>query len=205
MQTKIRGVGQSGSEVDLKATDGGLLVNLPYQIYWTAKGYAFSAMATTAVAALVVRPTTTAAASLRNNSSNKVLVIERVFAHWLVSTAAQTYASVWVQVTAEGEAAITNDLTLRTSLNGGATGGSETFFEADDTVTDGGWYPWGTQVDTSATGVLPGAASIAEIGGRIIVPPTSIVSMHVISGLIGDTFCGGFHWFEVPESELLNS
>ena len=205
MQTKIRGLGQSGSEVDLKATDGGVLANLPYSVLWTAKGYGFQAMATAAVAALVVRPTTTAAATLRNNSTTKVLVIERVFAHWLVSTAAQTFAGLWVCVHPAGMAAVTNDITVRNSTNGGAAGGSETSFDNGATVTDDGWFPWGSQIETSATGVLPGATSIAEVGGRLIVPSTAGISLHVVSGLVGDTFTGGFFWYEVPESELLNS
>jgi len=191
-----------GQVVGLKGTLGGILHTVPYKLVWTAKGYGFQTMATAAVAALVVRPTTTAAFTLFNNHPSNSLVIERAFAHWLVSTAAQTFASIWLCSHPVGMTKPTNDITARNNTGGKVAGGSSAIADNGATVVADGWFPWGTQAETSATGVLPGAASIAEVDGRIIVPPSGAISMHVVSGLVGDTFTGGFHWFEVPKKEL---
>ena len=86
MTAKMRAIKEvDGDEVDVKATERGMLHNLPYKVVWTAKGYGWQAMATSAIAALVVRPSTTAAATLFNNSTDKNYVIERVMTHQLVS------------------------------------------------------------------------------------------------------------------------
>jgi hypothetical protein len=103
-------------------------------------------------------------------------------------------------------AAITNDITVRNSLNGGSAGGSETSFDNGATVTDDGWFPWpDVAAQAEATGVLPGACTLSRVHGRIIVPPTAGLSLQIVSSVVGNTFCAGFRWYEIPVSELTNS
>jgi hypothetical protein len=196
----------SGDLVSVKGTEGGIIGVAPYSMLYTAKGYGFQAMATSAVAALVVRPSTTAMATIRNNSANKNLIIEEVFAHNLVTTAAEGYANIWICSHPAGMAAITNDITVRNSMNGRSAGGSDTSFDNGATVADDGWFPWpDVAAQAEATGVLPGACTLARINGRIIVPPTGGISMTVVASVVGNTFCGGFRWYEVPITELANN
>lgn len=187
-----------GQEVKVKATEGGILHNLPYQVVWTAKGYSWQTMATAAVASLVVRPTTVAMATLHNNTA-KNFVIERVFAHNLVA-AAVTTSVLWICVHPIGQTAPTNDITVRNS-NSGLGAGTEGIFDNGATVNDNGWFPWG-QDSYVLTVTTPGGVLEALVGGRIIIPPTAGISMQVVSSVTTSTFCGGFHWFSVPTSEF---
>ena len=194
---------EASADVNVRGSSGGLLFNMPYSLAWTAKGYGYQAMATAAVAALVVRPTTVAMATLRNQNSNKVLVIERAFAHNLVTSAAEGYSHIWLCLHPASSGAITNDITVRNSTNGGEAGGSNTFFDNGATVTDNGWFPWPDVIgQAEATGTLPGAAVLANVNGRLMIPPTGAISLQVVSSVTANTFTAGFHWFEVPESEL---
>jgi hypothetical protein len=63
------------------------------------------------------------------------------------------------------------------------------------TVTDNGWFPWGSMGQVEATGVLPGGVSIADVNGRIIVPPQCGVSTQVVASVVGNTFTSGFDWY----------
>ncbi|MDP2662625.1 MAG: hypothetical protein Q8R28_18055 [Dehalococcoidia bacterium] len=193
----------ASADVNARGSSGGLTFTMPYYVAWTARGYGFQAMATSAVAALVVRPTGTAMATLRNQNSDKVLVIERVFGHMLVTGAAEGYAHIWLCVHPAGSATVTNDITVRNSTNGKAAGGSNTYFDNGATVSDDGWFPWPDVIgQAEAAGVLPGAAVLANVNGRIMIPPTGAISMHVVSATVNEDFTSGFHWYEVPESEL---
>jgi|SRR3990167_10232444 len=193
----------ASADVSVRGSSGGLQFNMPYSLAWTAKGYGYQAMATAAVAALVVRPTSTAMATLRNQSSDRVLVIERAFGHNLVTSAAEGYSHIWLCSHPAGSGTVTNDITVRNNTSGKDAGGSSTFFDNGATVTDNGWFPWPDVIgQAEATGVLPGAAVLANVNGRIMVPPTGAISMQVVSSVTGNTFTVGFHWFEVPQSEL---
>lgn len=200
MEVKMVGVTESGDEKKLKSTPGGLLVPGSLDLFWTAKGYGFQAMATAAVAALVVRPTTVAMATLRNKSTNKVLVIERAFAHNLVGTANSVY-SIYLCVHPVGMAAVTNDITVRNRTNGKSAGGSEADFDNGATVTDDGWFPW-SKSEHTVTITTPGGVVIAEVNKRIVIPSTAGISLQVVADVAGATFTPGFHWYEVPEAEL---
>ena len=200
MQTKILGVNQSGAEVNLLASEGGLLAGLPYQVLWTAKGYGFQAMATAAVAALVIRPSTLSIATLRNASTDKVYVMERAFAHNLVAAAQSDY-NIWLCLHPSTCAVGTDEITVRNRTNGAVAGGSSSTFENAATVVADGWFPWGGAY-TTVTVTTPGGLLVAEIGGRLIVPPNCAISISVTASVNTATFCCGFHWFEVPESEL---
>jgi len=200
MQAKIRGINSNtGDEVDVKVTPYGQVLTLPPQIIWTAKGYGFQAMATSAVAALVVRPTTTAMVTLYNNSTDKNLVIERAFGHNLVAAAQSDYG-LYLCSHPAGMTAPTNDITIRNSTNGVATS-TAGIMDVGATVVDNGWFPWGSSY-TTVTVTTPGGLLEAVVGGRIIVPPTGGISLQVVASVTGATFTCGFHWFAVPTTEL---
>ncbi len=193
----------SDADVDVKSTESGTLLTLEQRVAWTAKGYGFQAMATVAVAALVVRPGTTAIATLRNQSVSTNLVIDEVFAHNLVGTANSAY-SLWLCSHPAGMGTITNDITVRNSLNGQTAGGSVVHFDNGATVLDDGWFPWGASERTVDV-TTPGGVVISPVYGRIIVPPTGGISASIVADVTGATFTVGFRWYEVPNSEFNNT
>ena len=200
--TEIKALNEAGNTVAVKATAGGILHNLPYNVVWTAKGYGYEAMATAAVASLVVRPSTLSMATLFNNESGggKSYVIERAFAHNLVA-AAQCVSTLWLCVHPVGMTAPTNDITVRNNTGGKAAGGSLAMFDIAAAVVADGWFPWG-QDSTTVTVTTPGGVLEANVAGRIVVPPQAAISIQVVSSVNTSTFCSGFHWFEVPAKEL---
>ena len=201
MQTKVRAVDSSGDEVDLKASDGGVLWT-DMARYYTAKGYGYQTMTTAGVAALVARPAALSLLTLYNNTGNKHFVIERAMAFNLVTTAAAGFFSIWLCVHPTGMAVPAgNNIAIRNSTSG-LSAGTLGVADTDEAVADNGWFPWGPIGQCEAVGVLPSGAVSAEIGGRIIVPPTAGISIQVVASLVGETFTTGFHWFAVPEAEL---
>ena len=200
MDAEVKAQNSIGADVAVKATDGGILHILPYQVVWTAKGYGKQAMATAAIAALVARPTTTSMLTIYNPSS-KHLVMERVFAHNLVGVAGSSYG-IWLCVHPIGMTApIGNNISIRNSTSGIAAGGSATVVDTAEAVSNDGWFPWGDS-GHAVTVTVPGGSIAPEVGGRIIIPPGAGLSIHVVADTTGATFTTGFHWFEVPKAEL---
>jgi len=202
MQTKIRAIGAvDNDEIDVKATEGGVLHTTDQARIWTAKGYGWQAMATSAVASLIVRPTTVAIVSFYNNT-NKNFVIERVFAHNLVSIANGQFG-LWLCVHPVGAIAVdapVNDITVRNSTRGDVAG-TEGIFDVAATVIDDGWFPWGEN-STSVTATVPGSLAQALVNGRIILPPTAALSVSSVAQTAAVTVCIGIHYFSVPVSEM---
>jgi hypothetical protein len=191
----------SGLSQYIKTTLNGELVTADISRIWTAKGYGRQAMATAAVAAVVVRPSTTAIASLYNTSQNN-FVIERAFAHELVS-AAVTTASIWLCVHPKGTivAGYADDIVARAATSGTVASG-DGYFDIEDTVLDAGWFPWSENYGYALTTATPSVVLMANVNGRIIVPPTAGVSISVVASVNTATFTCGFHWFSVPQSEF---
>ena len=199
MQTKLRIIKDVANvEVDARGTEDGIQGNIPIQRMWTARGYGWSAMATTAIVSLVVRPTTVAAATLYNNTS-KNFVIERVFGHSLLSIANGQFG-IWLCVHPVGMTAPTNDMTTRNSLSG-LVAGTEGIFDSAATVVDNGWFPWGAS-NYSITASVPGSLVQAEVDGRIIVPPTAGISIQSVAQTAVITVQFGLTWYSVPVSEF---
>jgi len=188
----------AGVEVDVRGTEDGIPANIPIQRIWTARGYGWMAMATVAVASLIVRPTTVAIATLYNNTA-KNFVIERAFAHNLVSIANGQFG-IWLCVHPAGMTAPTNDVAIRNSPSG-LVAGTEGIFDNGATVGEDGWFPWGEN-STSVTATMPGSLAQALVEGKIIVPPTAGISISVVAQTAVVTTCCGFHWFSVPVSEF---
>ena len=193
--------GTSSTEHEAQGTPKGELLVVPAAAPWeevTRRGASWSAMNTSALAALVVRPSTVANFTLFNNNasgSDICFVIDRAFAFNLVSTAAEGRFALWLAVHPPGLSGPTNDITARASSVGKvAANSANAICDTAMTVTDDGWFPWGTQGDVEPTGVLPGGVSIAHVDGRIIVPPQCGISTQVVSSVTGNTFTSGFSW-----------
>ena len=189
---------KGGASVYVTATENGELVIADLTRIWTAKGYGWQAMATAAVASLIVRPDTVAIATLYNNTS-KNFIIERVFAHNLVSIANGQFG-IWLCVHPIGMTAPTNDITIRNNTSG-LIAGTEGIFDNGATVIDNGWFPWGEN-STSVTATVPGSLAQALVDGRIIIPPRAGISASCVAQTAAVTVCMGFHWYSVPLSEF---
>lgn len=194
----IKGTQEKGGDsVFIKTTENGEQVVADISRIWTAKGYGLQAMATTAVASLIVRPTTVAIATLYNNTS-KNFVIERVFAHNLVSIANGQFG-IWLCVHPTGMTAPTNDITIRNRTDG-QPAETQGIFDNGATVNDNGWFPWGEN-STSVTATVPGSLAQALVEGKLIIPPTAGISASCVAQTAAVTVCMGFHWFSVPVTD----
>jgi hypothetical protein len=171
-------------------------MGLPPYTESVRKGTAWQTMAVTAVAGLVVRPSTTAALEIWNGyqPAGASLVIDRVFAFNLVTTAANEGFSVWAQVTTVKAAPSSAALAIRG--NSGKAYGGSVLTAINTTVTDSGWFPWTNGLVTSGAGVTPYGCAIANVEGRLIVPPGCSLCLHVVASLVGQTFTNGAGWFE---------
>jgi len=156
-----------------------------------------TAMTTSAVAGLVVRPTTTGLITIWNgeNYGGKSLVMDRLFCFQLVSGAAQSLYTMWycnhLAMTKP-----TNDITaLRGTGDGREPDNSMVVVDVGATVLDNGWFPCGGSGEAEATGILPGGGTEWECNGRIIVKPKAGISMHVSAGTINEDFTVGAAWY----------
>ena len=193
---------QDGTLKTPKVTNGGITMTISSEVIWTSKGYAYEAMATAALASLVVRPSTLSQLTLYNNTTNKHFVIERAFAHNLVSIADGQFG-IWLCVHPTGMSIPAgNNITVRNSLSGKAANTTVGVVDTAETVVDNGWFPWGEN-STSVTATVPGSLAQALVNGRIILPPTAGISIQSVAQTAVVTTVCGFHWFAVPTNELL--
>lgn len=171
-------------------------VGLPRGAEMVRQGKAWATMSTSAVAGLVVRPGTTAAFEIFNGyaSGGKSLVIDQLFYFNLVSTAVVEGFSGWAAVTAAKAAVTSGSFVVRGSSGKGY--GGPVIAAASTTVIDSGWFPWTNAYNKAAGGVVPFGAVIAEVDGRLIVPPQCSLCLHVVSSLVGQTFTQGARWYE---------
>jgi len=159
-----------------------------------------SAITSSAVAGLVVRPTTVALATIFNGESpgGKSLVIDRLFAFNLVSGAAQSMFSLWYcnHTQLINVAKPANDIaTLRGTGDGREPDVSTVRVDVGATVVDDGWFPCGNWGEAEEAGILPGAAIEWECHGRLIVRPKSALSLHVVAGTVNEDFTVGASWW----------
>ena len=160
-------------------------------------GSGWSGMSVVAVAGLVVRPTTAAALEIHNtfSANGPSLIIDRLFYFNLVSTNLIESFSGWAQVTASKTTPAAESSFVVRGSSGQAYGG-KVVGDFGTTVVDEGWFPWTNAIQKGAGGVTPFGAQIAEVAGRIIVPPGSSLCMHVVSSVVGQTFTQGASWYE---------
>jgi hypothetical protein len=171
-------------------------IGFPLGAELVRRGTAWSVTSTEAVAGLVVRPSTTAAFEIFNGyaAGGKSLVIDRLFYFNLVSTNVIEAFSGWAQVTAAKAAPTSGGFTVRGSS--GKSYGGPVIAAASTTVLDSGWFPWTNAYQKGAGGVVPFGAVIAEVDGRLVVPPQSSLCLHVVASLVGQTFTQGARWYE---------
>jgi hypothetical protein len=169
---------------------------LPPYTEMTRKGNGWATMSTSAVAGLVVRPSTVAAFELWNGyqTGGPSLIIDRLFFFNLVSTNVIEGFSGWAQVTTSKAAPSTASLAIRG--NTGKAYGGAAINAVGTTVIDSGWFPWTQAYNKGAGGVVPFGAVVANVEGRLIVPPGSSLCLHVVSSLVGQTFTQGASWYE---------
>lgn len=196
-----RYLGGSGEEVYQKGDRYGnayIAQALPSYAVLSKEGNGWQVMATAAVAALVVRPSTVALGTLWNGEADggKSYIIDRIFAQQLVSAAAASRWGIWACVHPIGMAAPTADITAIKSMAGKTSYGGTARFDVDATVVDDGWFPWGDSKDVEATGALGGAQSCPLIEGRIILPPSAGLSIHIVASSVDEDFCVGVSWYE---------
>ena len=161
------------------------------------RGNGYSTMATSAVAALVVRPTTAAALEIWNNTPGKVMVVDRLFSHNLVSstTGLGGGATIYAMVTLP-KAAPTDAALAINSMSGKPAQVKTVLTAASTTVVDNGWFPYGTtRMRESAGSVVPAGCLEALVEGRLIIPYLSALCLHVVSGYVADTFTSGAAWY----------
>lgn len=197
---RMQGVGRTdgiGHDVEMNAARDLLLAQgaLPYT-EMTRKGNGWGTMATGAVAGLVVRPTTVAALEIFNNAAlgGLSLVIDRIFSNNLVSTnvieSFQLYAMVTVPKAAPTDAALAIN-----SMSGKPAAAKTVLTAASTTVVDNGWFPWGQSFTKGAGGTVPHGGIVAEVNGRLIVPPQCSLCLHTLASLVGQTFTHGAIWY----------
>jgi hypothetical protein len=198
MQGTIRnGVVYAQSTIQLNERGEQLIAaGLPGGAEMVRQGKAWATMSTSAVAGLVVRPTTTAAFEIFNGyaAGGKSLIVDQLFYFNLVSTNVIEGFSGWAQVTAAKAAVTSGSFVVRGSSGKGY--GGPVIAAASTTVIDSGWFPWTSAYQKGAGGVVPFGAVIAEVDGRLIVPPQCSLCLHVVSSLVGQTFTQGARWYE---------
>lgn len=172
---------------------------LPPYTEMTRKGYGWQVMSVVAVAGLVVRPSTVAAFEIWNgaNTGGKSLIIDRLFWHQLVSTAVGETFTGWAAVTA-AKAAPAAGANVVVRGNSGKPYSGSVIAALGTTVIDSGWFPWaaGPPKVAEATSVIPFGGAIANVDGRLIVPPQCSLCLHVVSSVVGQTFTQGAGFYE---------
>ncbi len=168
----------------------------------TRAGAGYSAIATAAVAALVVRPSTLAAITIWNGETTggRSYVIDRIFTHNLVSTGALSFFGMWACIHPAGMTEPTKDIAASASNLTGSRGqaySGKAIVDVGATVIDNGWYPWSNSVEVTTATILPGAHLTADIQGRLIVPPQGAISIQVVCSLVTQTFTSGASWNEI--------
>ena len=175
---------------------------LPPYAELTRLGGGFSVIQIVATAGLVVRPSTLSAITLWNGegSGGKSYVIDRLFTHNLVSTAAIHQFGIWACVHPAGMTAPGVDIAasaVNVTGNAGKLYNGRSQVGVAETVIANGWYPWCDGNQITVVNATPGSHSSVEVAGRLIVPPGGAISLQVLSGVTGDTFTTGLSWYEV--------
>lgn len=171
---------------------------LPPYTEMSRKGQGWATMSTTAVAGLVVRPSTVAAFEIFNGylAGGKSLIIDRLFYFQLVTTAVGEAFGGWACVTGVKSAVTSGSFVVRG--NSGKAYSGPVIAAAGTTIVDSGWFPWTQTVIkvAEATSVVPFGCAVAEVAGRLIVPPQCSLCLHVVSSVVGQTFTQGASWYE---------
>lgn len=167
-------------------------------------GRAFETKTAAALAAVVAVPTTANMLSIWNGEpdNGRSLVIDRVWALNIVSTAVASQATLIGCLGQTRVASIANQALAINALNG--NGGKDTkvinSIAALDAVTGvaANWRVLPGQTGGLKTGAAgtPGYFCNSQVDGRIIVPPGRLFAAHVLANVVGETFLCGIEWHE---------
>lgn len=155
----------------------------------------WSSMAVLAVAGLVIRPTTTAAFEIWNGNPLASLIIEDIFTFNLVASAIQGTYGPWACVTAPKAAPSAGANVTINGMSGKAYNGA-VVCGLGTTVVANGWRPYGSSPAFGLGTATPGGSVVANIDGRLIVPPGCSLAIHTVSQTTAWTFQNGASWFE---------
>ena len=203
MDAELFGVRIStGNKVSVKASrEGDLYIaqNLPPYALATAAGRGWQAQATSAVAGTTTIPTTTALGTLYNGyaGGGKSLVIDRIFANTEAYDAGKNFFFMWVCIHQLAVTAVSADITIHGLRGGDVTYGGSARFGIGDTVVNDGWHSYGNSQESNE-GNAQGMSNIdVPIEGKIVIPPTSAVSLHVGVNDSNFTVQVGVSWYDV--------
>lgn len=204
-QGQVKSGVNAQEEKDIALNEQGDLIvaqGMPAGVEMSRLGAGWSAIATAAVAALVVRPGTVAGFTLWNGEAigGRSYVIDRLFTHNLVGTAAISSFGIWACVHPPGMTDPGIDIARSATNLTGNTGkkyDGAGVVGVGETVVDDGWYPWGDgQATTPVTNTVPGPQAVAEVAGRLIIPPSGGISLQVVASITGLTMTTGLSWYE---------
>ena len=190
----------TGQKTSIKATkEGDLYVaqNLPPYALLTAAGRGWWAQATSAAAGTTTIPTTTARGTLWNGYSDKVLIVDRLFANSEAYDAGVNFFFLWVCVHAKVTTPIDGDIAIHGLRSGDVNYGGRAKFDVDETVNNDGWFSVGNSVETKAANAAGMSNIDYKMEGRIVLPPDGQMSLHVGCNDSNPTFQVGCSWYEV--------
>ncbi|MCK4414910.1 MAG: hypothetical protein KAY32_15355 [Candidatus Eisenbacteria sp.] len=192
----------TGQETSIKATkEGDLYIaqNLPPYALAAAAGRGWWAQAIAAAAGTVTIPTTTALGTLWNGEtgSGKSYIIDRIFANTGAYDAGTNFFFLWLCIHQLNMTAPTADITIHGLRGGDTTYGGSARFDVGATVVNDGWFSVGNSM-RNAAGNADGMSNIDyKMDGRIVLPPTSGLSIHVGCNDSNITAQVGVSWYEV--------
>lgn len=211
IRARIRGGTQSGQETLVDANQAGQLITSNGMPRYTEMSRRFDyqqVQTSTLFAPLNAVPTTTAILELWvNSTSNRVMVVESLFADQILGTAAaQAYAiyacvSVNKAVPALTALAIRDVLGERDAIT--PTVGSEIVTGVGTTVVANGWRPYGPPTGSALEAATPMHSWEAPIDGRLIVRPGRSLQLHITGSLTtASSFQVGAQFYMVPKDYL---
>ena len=204
MNSELRGKrrGGSGEDVDINATLQGDLISsphLPKYALASATGDLVRVDCTTAVATVQAIPTTTAMLTVWNGDSSKSYVIDQLFADvWSSHGNNLGRLTIMASLHPVGMGQPdTQDLTP-IKLNANGNYGGNAWCDVGFTVVNDAWRSWaGINLNGADDDADPGNIAIADIDGRMVLPPRAGLSIAAISGSSAWTVKMGMSWYEV--------
>jgi hypothetical protein len=167
-------------------------------------GRSFFTNTATNIASVIALPTTAVTLALYNNEPDggRSYVITRVAAQWTANTAvAQVHVGIIGCLGLVREAAPTTSAATIKQLNGMGKNDTRARTIVGGTTlpaTTGiaaNWFPLAPSISTAVV-TLPGMSQIAEIDGRIIVPPGRYFAVHTLGSVVTTSAQVYIYWTE---------
>lgn len=170
----------------------------------TRSGVGWNIQTATAFTPVAAVPTVTTALELFNNTQGPgaiTMVIDSLFGFQLLSTAAAQTYGLWAQVTTQ-KAAPANTALSVFSHSGrptyATTAAGRIISAINTTVVANGWRPWGPVQAWGTAAATPGNSLVAEVNGRILVPPGTSLCVTVAGSIAtASSFQVGVSWYEL--------